>query len=108
MTLNSSSFFLSSQHYPWIDPAGYEYFRTRLGLNVRAVTQNRNMAACCSLLSTMMTSWHGILIMRALIGLSLSGVAAVGMTYLAPTRVNLALMEERWPDVKFRATREHH
>jgi peptide chain release factor 3 len=27
---------------------------------------------------------------------------------LAPTRVNLALMEERWPDVKFRATREHH
>jgi peptide chain release factor 3 len=25
-----------------------------------------------------------------------------------PTRVNLALMEERWPDVKFRATREHH
>ncbi len=40
------------------------------------------LAACCSLLSTMMTSWHGILIMRALIGLSLSGVAAVGMTYL--------------------------
>ncbi|EIQ22344.1 inner membrane transport ynfM domain protein [Shigella flexneri K-315] len=31
----------------------------------------------------MMTSWHGILIMRALIGLSLSGVAAVGMTYLS-------------------------
>ncbi|VDZ66613.1 major facilitator superfamily protein [Klebsiella aerogenes] len=30
------------------------------------------LAACCSLLSTMMTSWHGILIMRALIGLSLS------------------------------------
>jgi hypothetical protein len=27
---------------------------------------------------------------------------------LAPPRVNLALMEERWPDVKFRATREHH
>jgi peptide chain release factor 3 len=27
------------------------------------------------------------------------------LTYLAPTRVNLALMEERWPDVKFRATR---
>ncbi len=41
------------------------------------------LAACCSLLSTMMTSWHGILIMRALIGLSLSGVAAVGMTYLS-------------------------
>jgi YNFM family putative membrane transporter len=31
----------------------------------------------------MMTSWHGILVMRALIGLSLSGVAAVGMTYLS-------------------------
>jgi len=31
----------------------------------------------------MMSSWHGILIMRALIGLSLSGVAAVGMTYLS-------------------------
>jgi peptide chain release factor 3 len=29
------------------------------------------------------------------------------LTYLAPTRVNLSLMEERWPEVKFRATREH-
>jgi len=29
------------------------------------------------------------------------------LTYLAPTRVNLALMEERWPDLVFRATREH-
>lgn len=29
------------------------------------------------------------------------------LTYLPPTRVNLALMEERWPDVRFRATREH-
>jgi peptide chain release factor 3 len=29
------------------------------------------------------------------------------LTYLAPTRVNLALMEERWPDISFRATREH-
>ncbi|MCR3853653.1 hypothetical protein K3001_29475, partial [Pseudomonas aeruginosa] len=29
-------------------------------------------------------------------------------TYLAPTRVNLSLMEERWPDIRFRATREHH
>lgn len=41
------------------------------------------MAAVCTLLSATMTSWHGILIMRALIGLSLSGVAAVGMTYLS-------------------------
>ncbi len=29
------------------------------------------------------------------------------LTYLAPTRVNLSLTEERWPDVQFRATREH-
>ncbi|NVK02744.1 MAG: peptide chain release factor 3, partial [Oceanospirillaceae bacterium] len=29
------------------------------------------------------------------------------LTYLAPTRVNLNLTEERWPDVRFRATREH-
>ncbi len=41
------------------------------------------LASTCTLLSTMMTSWHGILVMRALIGLSLSGVAAVGMTYLS-------------------------
>jgi len=30
------------------------------------------------------------------------------LTYLAPTRVNLSLTEERWPDIAFRATREHH
>lgn len=29
------------------------------------------------------------------------------LTYLAPTRVNLSLTEERHPDVVFRATREH-
>ncbi len=29
------------------------------------------------------------------------------LTYLAPTRVNLVLTEERWPDIQFRATREH-
>jgi peptide chain release factor 3 len=29
------------------------------------------------------------------------------LTYLAPTRVNLQLMQERWPDIRFRATREH-
>ncbi|MGD2008268.1 MAG: peptide chain release factor 3 [Cellvibrionales bacterium] len=29
------------------------------------------------------------------------------LTYLAPTRVNLALMEERWPEIRFRETREH-
>ncbi len=41
------------------------------------------LASCCTLLSTMMISWHGILVMRALTGLALSGVAAVGMTYLS-------------------------
>jgi peptide chain release factor 3 len=29
------------------------------------------------------------------------------LTYLAPTRVNLSLTQERWPDVQFRATRDH-
>ncbi len=29
------------------------------------------------------------------------------LTYLAPTRVNLNLIEERWPGVAFQATREH-
>lgn len=29
------------------------------------------------------------------------------LTYLAPTRVNLSLTQERWPEVQFRATREH-
>ncbi|MEM9254917.1 MAG: peptide chain release factor 3 [Pseudomonadota bacterium] len=29
------------------------------------------------------------------------------LTYLAPSRVNLSLMEERWPEIEFRATREH-
>ena len=29
------------------------------------------------------------------------------LTYLAPTRVNLQLMQERYPEVNFRPTREH-
>jgi len=29
------------------------------------------------------------------------------LVYIAPTRVNLNLTEERWPDIVFRATREH-
>lgn len=29
------------------------------------------------------------------------------LTYLAPSRANLALAEERWPDVRFSKTREH-
>ena len=33
--------------------------------------------------------------------------ASGSLTYLAPTRVNLDLTIERWPDVEFHATREH-
>ena len=29
------------------------------------------------------------------------------LTYLAPTRVNLQLAQERWPDISFLETREH-
>jgi len=29
------------------------------------------------------------------------------LTYLAPSRVNLEIMKERWPDIEFHATREH-
>jgi peptide chain release factor 3 len=29
------------------------------------------------------------------------------LVYIAPTQVNLSLTEERWPDIEFRATREH-
>ncbi len=29
------------------------------------------------------------------------------LVYIAPTRVNLSLTEERWPDIGFRKTREH-
>jgi len=32
---------------------------------------------------------------------------AGNLTYIAPTRVNLDLTVERWPDIDFRATREH-
>lgn len=32
---------------------------------------------------------------------------AGNLTYIAPTRVNLDLTIERWPDIDFRATREH-
>jgi peptide chain release factor 3 len=33
--------------------------------------------------------------------------AAGELVYIAPTRVNLQLTEERWPDIEFLATREH-
>ena len=33
--------------------------------------------------------------------------AADQLVYIAPTRVNLQLTEERWPNLKFTATREH-
>lgn len=41
------------------------------------------LAAICTLICAFMTSWQGVLIMRAMIGLSLSGVAAVAMSYLS-------------------------
>ncbi len=41
---------------------------------------------------------------KAEANLSLDG--AGHLTYLAPTRVNLTLTEERWPEIQFRTTRE--
>lgn len=41
------------------------------------------LAALFTIISAFMTGWQGILVFRALIGLSLSGVAAVAMTYLS-------------------------
>ncbi|TKI05705.1 MFS transporter [Martelella alba] len=41
------------------------------------------LAAVFTLISAVMTQWQEILIARALVGLSLSGVAAVAMTYLS-------------------------
>ena len=32
---------------------------------------------------------------------------AGNLTYLAPSRVNLQLTMERWPDIEFHSTREH-
>ncbi len=40
---------------------------------------------------------------RANLALDVAG----NLAYIAPSRVNLQLTEERWPDVRFRATREH-
>lgn len=52
-------------------------------------------AAVCTIASAFMPSWEGVLVMRALIGLSLSGLAAVGMTYLSeeihPEHIGLAM-----------------
>ena len=42
---------------------------------------------------------------KAEVNLSLDGGGH--LTYLAPTRVNLSLAEERYSDIQFRATREH-
>jgi len=52
-------------------------------------------AALCTLASALMPSWPAVLLMRALLGLSLSGVAAVAMTYLSeeihPDHIGLAM-----------------
>jgi peptide chain release factor 3 len=29
------------------------------------------------------------------------------LVYIAPTRVNLQMTQERWPEIRFHATREH-
>lgn len=42
---------------------------------------------------------------KASVNLALDG--AGNLTYIAPTRVNLDLTMERWPEITFRATREH-
>lgn len=42
---------------------------------------------------------------KAFDNLALDG--ADKLTYIAPTRVNLSLMQERWPEIEFLATREH-
>ena len=39
--------------------------------------------------------------------LNLAMDGAEQLVYLAPTRVNLQLTQERWPDIEFAATREH-
>ena len=39
--------------------------------------------------------------------MNLSRDAAGALTYLAPTRANLQLTEERWPEISFHATREN-
>ncbi len=52
-------------------------------------------AAIFTLASALMPSWQGVLITRALVGLSLSGLAAVAMTYLSeeihPSHIGLAM-----------------
>ncbi|WP_043229504.1 MFS transporter [Pseudomonas sp. CF161] len=52
-------------------------------------------AAACTMASALMPSWQGVLVMRALVGLSLSGLAAVAMTYLSeeihPQHIGLAM-----------------
>jgi peptide chain release factor 3 len=42
---------------------------------------------------------------KAALNLALDGSG--GLTYIAPTRVNLDLTMERWPDIEFKSTREH-
>ncbi len=52
-------------------------------------------AAVCTIASGLMPTWEGILWLRALLGLSLSGLAAVAMTYLSeeihPQHIGLAM-----------------
>ncbi|MBO3278189.1 MFS transporter [Pseudomonas schmalbachii] len=53
------------------------------------------LAALFTIGSALMPTWHGVLAMRALLGLALSGLAAVGMTYLSeeihPQHIGLSM-----------------
>ncbi len=52
-------------------------------------------AAAFTLAAALMPTWEGVLVMRALVGLALSGLAAVAMTYLSeevhPNHIGLAM-----------------
>jgi len=52
-------------------------------------------AALCTLLAALTSNWHALLLMRALLGLSLSGLVAVAMSYLSeevePRHLGLAM-----------------
>lgn len=52
-------------------------------------------AALFTIASALMPTWQGVLVLRALVGLSLSGLAAVAMTYLSeeihPRHIGLAM-----------------
>ena len=52
-------------------------------------------AAICTILASVMPNWHCLLLMRALLGLSLSGITALAVTYLSeeihPRNIGVAI-----------------